>query len=270
MTSKQWQLAGDAATRYEAILVPAILGPFAKALVDWADLKPGSTVVDVGCGTGAATRYAAAKIGHSGKVIGTDVNPGMLKVAQSLPKIDGAPIDWQQETAYDLPMNVETADAVLCAQTLQFLDDRPKALSEMHRILKTNGILYLSLWCPIEQNPYFYNLVNTIADHLGADTAAGLGAAFKLSDPDEIQSILHAAGFSELETTVAEIKLDLPPVQKFVPRHIHATPMGPGYDAASPAAQQAILDELVKLLFECQTDAGICVPFRSYLVQAVK
>ena len=45
MTSKQWQLADDAATRYQDVLVPAILGPFAKALVDMDRCKLERTVL---------------------------------------------------------------------------------------------------------------------------------------------------------------------------------------------------------------------------------
>jgi len=37
--STEWQLAREAAERYEQILVPAILGPAARALVDWSALK---------------------------------------------------------------------------------------------------------------------------------------------------------------------------------------------------------------------------------------
>lgn len=57
-TSTQWQLARDAAERYERILVPAILGPAARALVEWSDLQEGEAIVDIGCGTGAAARFA--------------------------------------------------------------------------------------------------------------------------------------------------------------------------------------------------------------------
>lgn len=89
-TSVQWQLAHDAAVRYEQILVPSILGPFARALVDWAQLPAGDTVLDVGCGTGAAARAAAEHVGLAGSVTAIDVNPGMLDVARSLPPVRGA------------------------------------------------------------------------------------------------------------------------------------------------------------------------------------
>lgn len=270
MTSKQWQLAHDAAQRYESILVTAILGAFARALVDWAALDTSSVVVDVGCGTGAAARFAAQKMGTSGKVIGTDVNPGMLEVAKSLPEVDGAAIDWRQESAYDLSLADESVDAVLCAQTLQFLDNPTNGLREMHRILKPGASAYVSLWCDIEQSPYFDVLVNAIARHINPDTAAGLGAAFQLSDVNTISDHVHAAAFSDLTTEVAELDLDLPPIAEFVPKHIGATPMGAGYNAASPATQQAILDEMRERLAAYQTETGMRVPFRSHLIQAVR
>jgi SAM-dependent methyltransferase len=81
-TSTQWQLAREGAMRYEQIIVPAFLGPAARVLVDWAAVQRGETVLDVGCGTGAATRYAAEQAGPSGRVIGIDINAGMIEVAK--------------------------------------------------------------------------------------------------------------------------------------------------------------------------------------------
>ncbi|MEJ2158430.1 MAG: methyltransferase domain-containing protein [Desulfobacteraceae bacterium] len=97
--SKQWQLARGAAERYERILVPAILGPAAQALVDWTGLRDGESVVDVGCGTGAAAQGAAKKVGPKGRVAGVDLNPGMIDVARSIPPNSGAPIEWFEDNA---------------------------------------------------------------------------------------------------------------------------------------------------------------------------
>jgi ubiquinone/menaquinone biosynthesis C-methylase UbiE len=54
-TSKEWQLERESAERYERVVVPSILGPFARALVEHSDLQGGEAVLDIGCGTGAAT-----------------------------------------------------------------------------------------------------------------------------------------------------------------------------------------------------------------------
>jgi ubiquinone/menaquinone biosynthesis C-methylase UbiE len=181
-TSKQWQLAQDAAERYERIVVPAILGPAARSLVEWSDLRDGERVVDIGCGTGAATQFAAEKVGASGRVAGVDVNAGMIDVAKSVPPVQGAVIEWFQNSAYQLPFTEGEFDVALCAQTLQFLEDRPRALTEMHRILKPGGRIAVSLWSDIQKSPYFHAMVQAITKNIGAETAAGLRAAFGLSD----------------------------------------------------------------------------------------
>lgn len=264
MASKDWQLANDAAERYEAILVPSILGPFAKALVDFADLRPGMTVVDVGCGTGAATRFAAEKIGDPAQVTGTDVNAAMLSVAGAR----GRGITWLQEPADQLSMADGSVDAVLCAQSLQFFKDRPAALAEMRRVLKPGGAASISLWCKIDKSPYFDALVRTVAEHISEDTAGGLRAAFNLSDAGDIHELLRGAGFNVIEITVAEIALPLPPAAEFVPRHIGATPMGVGFNAAPEPTQTAIVHAMTEQMRAYAAEDGLSVPFRSHLIRA--
>ncbi len=268
--SKQWQLAHEAAERYERILVPTILGPFAQALVQWSGLQMGEVVVDIGCGTGAAARFAAAVVGPTGRVIAVDVNGGMIDTAKSLPPVQGAAIEWFERSALDLPLADQSVDAALCAQTLQFLPDRRRALAEMRRVLKPGGRVTLSLWCDMGQNPYFEALVAAISRHIGRDTAAGLGAAFGLTDQAEICSLLREAGFDGVEITLCQLDLALPPLAEFVPRHISATPMAGGYGAAPPAAQQAVIDDLKTALAQFQHPAGLHVPFRSYLARGTK
>ncbi|GIK42188.1 MAG: hypothetical protein BroJett011_60210 [Chloroflexota bacterium] len=269
-TSRQWQLAHEAAERYEHILVPAILGPFAQALVEWSALQPGEVVVDIGCGTGAAAHFAAEKVGPAGRVIGIDVNGGMIEVAKARTP-QGAPIDWYQKSAYDLPLANQTADIALCAQTLQFLDNRPQALAEMYRVLKPGGRVTLSSWTNIQESPYFNNLVAVISHHINHDTAAGLGAAFNLSNPDEIRSLLDKAGFRAIEVAATQLELELPPVEEFVPRHISATPMAVGFNTASEAERQAVLNDLAARLAPFKKpDRSLRVPFTSYLAHGYK
>ena len=270
MTSKQWQLANDAAQRYEHIAVPAILGPFAKSLVDYADLTTEQVVIDIGCGTGAAARYAAQQMKPSSTVIGIDVNASMLAVAQSLPEVEGASLKWQQDSADDLSLDADSVDAILCAQVIQFIPDKTKTLNEMHRVLKSGQSAFLSIWCAIEENPYFDALVNVLTKHISPDTAAGLSSAFSLSKLDTIKQTFQETQFSEIKTDITEHRLLLPPMVEFAPRHLSATPMGASFQASSTETQQTILDELTQSLSEHQTESGLEVPFSSHLITAQK
>ena len=122
--SKNWQLSLEAAELYEAIPVPTILGPASRLLVEHASINSDSNVIDVGCGTGAATRYVANMVSSPGSVAGVDINAGMIEVAKSLPKDPGMSIDWYEGSAFELPFEENTFDVAISAQTIQFLNDR--------------------------------------------------------------------------------------------------------------------------------------------------
>lgn len=97
----------------------------------------------------------------------------MIDVAQSLPPVAGAAIEWFANGADELPYAETEFTVVLCAQTLHFLDDRPRTLAEMYRVLKPGGRVVLSLWCDIQERPYFDALVRAVTRRIGEETATG-------------------------------------------------------------------------------------------------
>lgn len=267
-TSTQWQLVRDAATRYQQVLVPTILGPAARALVKHAAPTPGNCVLDVGCGTGAAARSAAELVGADGRVIGIDLNGSMIDVARSCPPVPGSPVAWHEASAYALPVADETMDVVLCAQVLQFLDDPQQALHEMRRVVKPEGLVALSIWCDLDESPYFHALVEAVAKHITPEAAAGLRAAFTLSQPHAIRALLEESAFSRIEVTACQLDLSLPKLTDFVPRHIRATPMAAGYNASSRPAQERVVNEVETQLAVYRTLSGARVLFRMRLATA--
>src|SRR5215216_4533148 len=149
----QWQVGGNAAEIYEQHLVPTVFGPWAADLIGAASPQPGERVLDVACGTGVVARLAAECVGAGGKVVGLDLNPGMLAVARSV--ASPTPIDWREDSAVALPFEAGAFDLVCCQQGLQFFPDRPAALRQMHRVLVPGGRLGLATWRPIQYSPGF-------------------------------------------------------------------------------------------------------------------
>jgi SAM-dependent methyltransferase len=267
-TSTQWQLARDSADRYEQVLVPTILGPAARALVDQVGVRPGERVLDVGCGTGAATRYAAERAGASGSIVGVDVNEAMLACAHE--KLRDAPssVELRQVSALALPWSDGEFDVVLCAQTLQFLPEPGAAVVEMRRVLARGGRLSASAWSDMAGSPYFAALVEAVSAHIGEETAAGLGAAFKLAAPGALDELF--GGLERVEVRDVEMEVRLPHPRAFVRRHIDATPMAAGYGEASEEARRAVVESMEARMAPYAAEDGIRVPFRTYVVVGVR
>ncbi len=77
----------------------------AERLVDFGSIRPGSTVLDAGTGTGFAAVAAARVVGPRGRVVAVDLSDGMLQVAkQHMRTVSEAPIEWVQGDATGLSM----------------------------------------------------------------------------------------------------------------------------------------------------------------------
>ena len=145
-----WQLDGSAPELYQRYLVPAITAKWAEDLV-------GRRGPERGRGSRRRLRNrSCCPLGKQadiqGHVTGLDLNKGMLAVARTLPS-EGAPIDWIEGSALDLPFPAGKFDLVLCQLGLQFFPDQGRALREMRRVLSPSGRVALSVYSPIERTP---------------------------------------------------------------------------------------------------------------------
>jgi ubiquinone/menaquinone biosynthesis C-methylase UbiE len=113
-SQERWQLEGSAPELYERYIVPAVPALWAADLVARARPRPGERVLDVACGTGIVARLAAEHVGRAGRVVGLDINSGMLAIARSAPQPVGPPAEWREGSALDMPFPDKAFDLVLC------------------------------------------------------------------------------------------------------------------------------------------------------------
>jgi ubiquinone/menaquinone biosynthesis C-methylase UbiE len=247
---------GSAPAAYQEFLVPAMFAPFAEALVEQAGLGEGSRVLDVACGTGAASRAAARRAGASGSVIGVDLGEPTLEVARAQPAdVGAAPITWLQADATALPVEDAAFDVAICQQGLQFFPDKPAALAEMHRALKPGGRLAIATWTAIERGPVGV-LAEALERHVGTEAASVVGSPFALP-ADELEGLITATGFHGVEVRQDERECTWAArPEEFGPRFIACSPLAAAYAQVPGETRQAVATDVGKRLADRATDDG--------------
>ena len=184
-----------AATAYENLHVPALFRQWAPRVVEAAQIRPGSRVLDVACGTGVLAREAALRSGDEGRVAGLDASPGMLAVAKRL-----APgIEWREGAAESLPYAADSFDAAVSQFGLMFFQDRTQALREMLRVLVPGGRIAVAVWESLHHSQAYPIEVDLLERIAGEPAANALRAPFVLGDREELTTLFRDAGVASVE-----------------------------------------------------------------------
>ncbi len=134
-----------AAATYDEVI--DFFGPFGRALVAAAALRPGERVLDLACGRGASLYPALDAVGPSGSVLGIDLSLGMVERLTTELAVRGvvnAEVRVGDAEALDLPD--ATFDAALAGFVVFFAPDPPTVLRELHRVVRPGGRVALSIF----------------------------------------------------------------------------------------------------------------------------
>lgn len=112
---------------------------------EFAQIKKGDTVVDLGSGAGNDCFVARALVGPSGRVIGIDMTEAMISKAKvNTEKLKYANVEFRLGDIENIPLDRDIADVVISNCVLNLVPDKVKAFSEIHRILKPGAHLSVS------------------------------------------------------------------------------------------------------------------------------
>ena len=111
----------------------------------FAQIKPGNVVVDLGSGAGNDCFVARAETGATGRVIGLDMTPAMIDRARKNAKaLKYANVEFVYGDIEDMPLPNDLADVVVSNCVMNLVPDKPKAFAETYRVLKPGGHFSIS------------------------------------------------------------------------------------------------------------------------------
>lgn len=237
-----------------------------KAVMDFARLKPGMNVLDVGCGAGTTTAEIAARVAP-GKVSGIDISAPLINAAAMRA---GMIATFIEADAANYPYAPEF-DLVFSRFGVMFFYDPVKAFTNLHRALKPEGRLAVICWCPFEQVPSLYECWMAAKDLLPPrePTPPNTPGPFGLADRDITRRVLEEAGFHDVH------------IEKTTPRSLmgatieeateQALNLGPLARAIVPLGEDVrakIRERIRPVLEKYRTQEGIAPPAACWLVGA--
>jgi len=105
------------------------------------DLPRAARVLEIGCGTGAATRTLARRPDFHGKALGVDQSPAFIEAARRLAREEGVAnrVEFQVGDAHALDLPDAAFDAVIAHTLISHVTDPPAVLREMTRVVRPGG-----------------------------------------------------------------------------------------------------------------------------------
>ena len=114
-------------------------------LLDRVGIQPGEQVLELGPGPGAFTVEAARRTEPGGSLVTVDIQPQMIaEVERKVREAGLTNVEPHVASAYDLPLEDESADRAFLVTVLPEIPDRQRALAELRRVLKPDGVLSIT------------------------------------------------------------------------------------------------------------------------------
>lgn len=140
-----YTVMAEAYTDISGYVADADLGLGCGLPTEFAQIKAGDTVVDLGSGAGNDAFVARAIVGETGSVIGIDMTPAMIdKARANASKMNFDNVEFRMGDIEAMSVDSASVDVVVSNCVMNLVPDKAKAFSETFRILKPGGHFSIS------------------------------------------------------------------------------------------------------------------------------
>jgi arsenite methyltransferase len=144
-STEVYNIMSDDYTSLEGYNPDADLGLGCGLPTQFAKIKKGDVVIDLGSGAGNDAFIARHETGESGKVIGIDFTPAMIEKARTNAEVRGFNnVEFRQGDIEKMPVTSNVADVIVSNCVLNLVPDKDAVIKEMSRVLKPGGHFSIS------------------------------------------------------------------------------------------------------------------------------
>ena len=188
-SNKVYNIMMDDYTDTEGYVEDADLGLGCGLPTQYAGIKKGDTVIDLGSGAGNDCFVARHETGPEGKVIGIDFTPAMINKARTnAEKFGFNNVEFREGDIDEMPVNDNAADVIVSNCVLNLVPNKPKVIAEIFRVLKPGGHFSIS----------DVVLVGDLPEALRKDAEMYAGCVAGAIQKEDYLKYIREAGFKDI------------------------------------------------------------------------
>jgi ubiquinone/menaquinone biosynthesis C-methylase UbiE len=209
-TREQWNRAAQAWNSWGPT-IQQWLGPATEIMLEMAEVRAGSRVLDIAAGAGDQTLQAARRVGPQGFVLATDISPAILEFAAANARHNGfTNIGTQVMDGENIEVDAASFDAVISRVGLIYFPDQQAALRGMRKTLRPGGRVAAMVYSTADKNQFFSIPIGIIRRRANLPPPApGQPGPFSLGGAGVLRDAVRQAGFRDIEERVIAAPLKM-------------------------------------------------------------
>jgi SAM-dependent methyltransferase len=253
----QWNTAATGWRKWSE-LIDRSARRVSERLVELAEVKPGSRVIDIAAGYGEPSLSAAKVAGPEGSVVATDISAEMLAYGRERAADAGLEnIEFVESDASSLDYPEASFDAALSRFGIIFEPDGEGAAARVRGFLKPGARMAIASWGPPERVPFLAIPMKTAMQRLDVPPPPpGTPGPLSRPTPEAIGGLLEGGGFSDVQVEETEVTFEFsspeefttyireiaPPIRAMIEPH-PADVQAETWDAITEAARETAADD---------------------------
>ncbi len=189
---------GSVPRNYDNFMGPILLNSYAADLVNRVKGTGKIKVLELAAGTGRVTKPLLAALPDA-QILATDISEDMMDIAKE--SIISENLNWQNVNMMEIPFADNEFDLIICQFGLMFVPNKPKALTEMYRVLKPGGQLLFNTWGNLDLNPVWQISFNLFRETFGELPMLKENGPFGLPAVEPVIELMAVANFTNITGT---------------------------------------------------------------------
>ena len=193
-------------------------GNISRRLIELAEIKQGSRVLDIATGIGEPSITTAHQVGKSGHVVAIDISPQMLSIAKQRAISLGLQdvIEFKEGDTETIDLQTSTFDAALCRFGLMFLPNLGAGLSNIYKSLREGGIFATAVLASPDKVPFISLALNTALKETNSPPPSiNTPGPFSLSDENLLNDSFIKSGFENITIERLDMIFDFDSAEEY-------------------------------------------------------